>query len=146
MESPTELFASAPDFCKRCGTVLPLPGHEDYVECKMCGARIDVRNFHGLETFSRVVFNDRKAALKKAAPASTAKPAGTAGGPQVFAMRPRRDDVRHAADEIGRRRADHILLVPRVPLPGDRELVGVCPDESSHVKCSVKEPALVLIV
>ncbi|XP_075554979.1 RNA polymerase I subunit RpI12 [Dermacentor variabilis] len=76
MESTVELFASDPDFCKRCGAVLPLPGYEDFVVCKLCGANIDVHNFHGLETNSRVVFNDRKTALKKAAPESTAKPAG----------------------------------------------------------------------
>uniref|UniRef100_A0A131XIQ1 DNA-directed RNA polymerase subunit n=1 Tax=Hyalomma excavatum TaxID=257692 RepID=A0A131XIQ1_9ACAR len=76
MEPTTGLFESDPDFCKRCGTVLPLPGYEDLVVCKLCGARIDVRNFHGLKTFSRMVFNDRKVALKKAAAGSAAKPAG----------------------------------------------------------------------
>ncbi|EEC13174.1 putative DNA-directed RNA polymerase I [Ixodes scapularis] len=75
MES-SSCFASDTDFCKNCGSVLPLPGLEDFVVCRRCDARIDVRNFDGLETTSKVTFNDRKVALKKTSSASSAKPAG----------------------------------------------------------------------
>ncbi|KAK8779444.1 hypothetical protein V5799_019211 [Amblyomma americanum] len=76
MTETSDLFASDPDFCKRCGAVLPLPGYDDFVVCKLCGVKIDVRCFDGLETTSTVVFNDRAAALKKAAPGAGAKSAG----------------------------------------------------------------------
>lgn len=72
----SESFVSDTDFCKVCGSVLPLPGHEDVVQCRRCNTKIDVHCFDGLETTSKVVFNNREAALKKVTPVSTAKPAG----------------------------------------------------------------------
>ena len=37
-----KLFETDLDFCPQCGTVLPLPGMEDVVTCKLCGFQIDV--------------------------------------------------------------------------------------------------------
>ena len=37
-----EVFQTDLDFCPRCGTVLPLPGLEDVVLCKLCSFKIDV--------------------------------------------------------------------------------------------------------
>lgn len=36
------LFTTDLDFCPDCGSVLPLPGHEDVVTCKLCNYKIDV--------------------------------------------------------------------------------------------------------
>lgn len=37
-----EAFLTDLDFCPRCGTVLPLPGLDDVVLCKLCSFKIDV--------------------------------------------------------------------------------------------------------
>lgn len=41
--SKHEMFITDLDFCPRCGTVLPLPGTEDVVRCRLCSFCIDVR-------------------------------------------------------------------------------------------------------
>ncbi|XP_062904218.1 DNA-directed RNA polymerase I subunit RPA12 [Mobula hypostoma] len=51
-------FESDPDFCPECGTILPLPGHEQFVVCRRCGFQISVHAFEGTEIHSELVFND----------------------------------------------------------------------------------------
>ena len=46
-----KLFATDLDFCPQCGTVLPLPGLEDVVTCKLCGFQIDVLGTVNVLTF-----------------------------------------------------------------------------------------------
>eukprot|EP00123_Amoebidium_parasiticum_P012751 comp21551_c2_seq1/m.30053 comp21551_c2_seq1/g.30053 ORF comp21551_c2_seq1/g.30053 comp21551_c2_seq1/m.30053 type:complete len:122 (-) comp21551_c2_seq1:397-762(-) len=38
-----------PPFCLTCGTILPLPGVSDVVECKCCGHREPISGFIGKE-------------------------------------------------------------------------------------------------
>ncbi|XP_051899922.1 LOW QUALITY PROTEIN: DNA-directed RNA polymerase I subunit RPA12, partial [Pristis pectinata] len=51
-------FESDPDFCPECGTILPLPGLEQYVVCRRCDFQISVHAFEGTEIHSEVVFNN----------------------------------------------------------------------------------------
>lgn len=60
-------FKTDLDFCPECGTVLPLPGLEDAVTCKRCGYQIDVREFHGIEIKSKIVFNKPESMIPAAA-------------------------------------------------------------------------------
>ena len=48
----TKVFETDLDVCPQCGTVLPLPGMEDVVTCKLCGFQIDVTGIDiaGLQT------------------------------------------------------------------------------------------------
>uniref|UniRef100_A0A2R5LFW4 DNA-directed RNA polymerase subunit n=1 Tax=Ornithodoros turicata TaxID=34597 RepID=A0A2R5LFW4_9ACAR len=72
----SSLFTSEVDFCSDCGAILPLPGLQDFVVCKVCHKRLDVRGFDGLTTVSTIIFNDREQALRKATGMSTVKTAG----------------------------------------------------------------------
>ncbi|XP_043533970.1 DNA-directed RNA polymerase I subunit RPA12 [Chiloscyllium plagiosum] len=51
-------FQCDPDFCPECGTILVLPGPEDYVVCRKCDFKISVRKFEGMEIHSEMVFNN----------------------------------------------------------------------------------------
>ena len=42
MTSKGAIFTSDPEFCPDCGTILPIPGLEDYVVCKKCGYNVEV--------------------------------------------------------------------------------------------------------
>lgn len=53
----TKVFETDLDFCPQCGTVLPLPGMEDVVTCKLCGFQIDVTDFDGLEIQTKLEVN-----------------------------------------------------------------------------------------
>jgi len=46
MSKKDATFITDLDFCPDCGTVLPLPGHEDVVTCKLCNYQIDVRGMY----------------------------------------------------------------------------------------------------
>ncbi|XP_048376077.1 DNA-directed RNA polymerase I subunit RPA12 isoform X1 [Stegostoma tigrinum] len=50
-------FQCDPDFCPECGTILPLPGPEDYVVCRKCDFKISVHKFEGTEIHTEMVFN-----------------------------------------------------------------------------------------
>ncbi|XP_060594883.1 DNA-directed RNA polymerase I subunit RPA12-like isoform X2 [Ruditapes philippinarum] len=63
--SKHELFVTDLDFCPRCGTVLPLPGTEEVVTCKLCFFQNDVRDFDGVEIHTMKEFNKPEIFLKK---------------------------------------------------------------------------------
>ncbi|CAM1323788.1 ZNRD1 (predicted) [Pycnogonum litorale] len=50
-------FTGDIDFCPDCGTILALPGTEDYVKCKTCNLRIEISAFDGITVRSKVEFN-----------------------------------------------------------------------------------------
>ncbi|XP_061188196.1 DNA-directed RNA polymerase I subunit RPA12-like [Saccostrea echinata] len=57
MSKKSSNFVTDLEFCPTCGTILPLPGMEDYVTCKLCGFKINVREFDGVKITSSIVFN-----------------------------------------------------------------------------------------
>ncbi|XP_035209130.1 DNA-directed RNA polymerase I subunit RPA12-like [Stegodyphus dumicola] len=57
--SSKNFINSDPDFCARCGGVLPLPGNEDVVVCSMCAYKVDVRKFDGLTIAYEIKFNNK---------------------------------------------------------------------------------------
>ncbi|XP_078605498.1 DNA-directed RNA polymerase I subunit RPA12-like [Branchiostoma floridae x Branchiostoma japonicum] len=62
-------FTSEADFCPDCGSILPLPGREDVVTCKLCGFQVDVTEFDGVEVKTHIIFNKRESAKKEDRPA-----------------------------------------------------------------------------
>ncbi|CAH3149527.1 unnamed protein product [Pocillopora meandrina] len=62
-----EAFECDPDFCPRCGSILPLPGVSDVVSCILCDFKKDASEFEDIEVHSRKVFNipkEKATALK----------------------------------------------------------------------------------
>lgn len=57
MSKKNNSFITDLEFCPTCGTILPLPGMEDYVTCKLCGYKIHVQEFDGVKITSSIVFN-----------------------------------------------------------------------------------------
>ncbi|XP_048773527.1 DNA-directed RNA polymerase I subunit RPA12-like isoform X2 [Ostrea edulis] len=57
MSKKSSTFVTDLEFCPTCGTILPLPGIEDFVTCKLCGFKINVREFDGVNIVSSIVFN-----------------------------------------------------------------------------------------
>ncbi|KAK3754395.1 hypothetical protein QZH41_011186, partial [Actinostola sp. cb2023] len=55
-----EAFECDPDFCPKCGAILPLPGLEDVVTCKICDFQKDTSEFERIEIHSSKVFNEVK--------------------------------------------------------------------------------------
>ncbi|XP_006821296.1 DNA-directed RNA polymerase I subunit RPA12-like [Saccoglossus kowalevskii] len=53
-------FTGEFEFCPSCGSILPLPGHEQFVSCQTCSYKVDVRDFDGIEVHSSIVFNKRQ--------------------------------------------------------------------------------------
>jgi len=45
------------EFCPECGSILPLPGKSSVVACYTCDYAIDIKEFHGIEIKSEVIFN-----------------------------------------------------------------------------------------
>lgn len=43
MSKKSNSFVTDLEFCPTCGTILPLPGMDDYVTCKLCGYKIHVQ-------------------------------------------------------------------------------------------------------
>ena len=41
MATKTPLFISDPSFCPYCGLILPLPGLDETVTCRLCGYKQD---------------------------------------------------------------------------------------------------------
>lgn len=56
-------FVSDPNFCAECGSILPLPGQEDYLECKICKQRHWFSNFESVEIYSCKTYNEEKISL-----------------------------------------------------------------------------------
>ncbi|XP_001629305.2 DNA-directed RNA polymerase I subunit RPA12 isoform X2 [Nematostella vectensis] len=52
-----EAFECDPDFCPVCGSILPLPGLEDVVSCKLCDFQRDTAEFEEVEIHSKKRFN-----------------------------------------------------------------------------------------
>jgi len=69
-----EAFSCDPDFCPRCGSILPLPGLTDVVSCCLCNFQKDTADFEGIEVHSRRVFNVAKE--KTTAPKDSEEPIG----------------------------------------------------------------------
>ncbi|KAL4219482.1 DNA-directed RNA polymerase I subunit RPA12 [Mactra antiquata] len=69
--SAGEMFITDLDFCPRCGTVLPLPLSGNYVTCKLCDFKIDVKAFDGIEITTTAEINRPEALLKQAEEADT---------------------------------------------------------------------------
>ncbi|XP_022669205.1 DNA-directed RNA polymerase I subunit RPA12-like [Varroa jacobsoni] len=61
------IFSGELEFCSLCGSILPLALSTTVVTCRLCGNSVPIENFHGMETKSVVIFNDRETALKGAA-------------------------------------------------------------------------------
>ncbi|XP_029186129.1 DNA-directed RNA polymerase I subunit RPA12-like [Acropora muricata] len=60
MASKVEAFECDPDFCPSCGSILPLPGLEEVVCCRLCSFKKDTSDYEGIEIHSRKVFNVAK--------------------------------------------------------------------------------------
>uniref|UniRef100_A0A8D0G2T9 DNA-directed RNA polymerase subunit n=1 Tax=Sphenodon punctatus TaxID=8508 RepID=A0A8D0G2T9_SPHPU len=46
-----------PDFCPECGTILPLPGIQEWVICRGCSFSINIRDFEGRVIQTSIEFN-----------------------------------------------------------------------------------------
>lgn len=46
MSKKSNSFVTDLEFCPTCGTILPLPGMDDYVTCKLCGYKIHVQGMY----------------------------------------------------------------------------------------------------
>ena len=53
-------FECDPSFCGQCGSILPLPGLESYITCKVCGFQYDVSVFESVEIHSFKTYNHDK--------------------------------------------------------------------------------------
>ncbi|XP_014668736.1 PREDICTED: DNA-directed RNA polymerase I subunit RPA12-like [Priapulus caudatus] len=53
-------FTSDIEFCSECGAILPLPGRDDVVVCRVCSYAIDVTEFAKIEINTKIVFNARE--------------------------------------------------------------------------------------
>ena len=60
-------FVSDPNFCTECGSILPLPGQEEYLECKICKHKHYLSNFESVEIYSCKTYNEEKISLAKSA-------------------------------------------------------------------------------
>ncbi|XP_072888640.1 DNA-directed RNA polymerase I subunit RPA12 isoform X1 [Hemitrygon akajei] len=138
-------FESDPDFCPECGTILPLPGHEQFVVCRRCGFQISIHAFEGTEIHSELVFNDPEILLANLTTEDEAKdvngpvvsvggqlaephsPGAEAvlqsGGSEVLALWTRRDGISHTANTLGRRGADSVLHVYQLQAPREGGLL-----------------------
>ncbi|XP_077987127.1 DNA-directed RNA polymerase I subunit RPA12-like [Glandiceps talaboti] len=56
-------FRSDLEFCPTCGSILPLPGYDEFVLCQTCHYRVDVTDFDGIEMHSQITLNTRKEQL-----------------------------------------------------------------------------------
>ena len=63
MAKQVEAFSCDPDFCPRCGSILPLPGLMDVVMCSLCDFKRDTagRTLKFLFEFSGESKNDQYA-------------------------------------------------------------------------------------
>ena len=55
------------EFCSTCGSILPLPLSIDVsreVKCRLCHNAIDVNQFDGISSTTRIVFNSRSIVSK----------------------------------------------------------------------------------
>lgn len=66
-----ELFETDIDFCPRCGSILPLPGYEPLVTCRLCQFSRDVREYDGIVVHTKFVFNRVEPYKKKQKGAKT---------------------------------------------------------------------------
>ncbi|OQR77431.1 DNA-directed RNA polymerase I subunit RPA12-like [Tropilaelaps mercedesae] len=85
-DSKDAVFSGELEFCTLCGSILPLALSTDVVTCRLCGNSVPIQTFHGMETKSVVVFNDREAALKGAAQREAVQ---SRGGPTVDRVCPK---------------------------------------------------------
>jgi len=53
-------FLSDPNFCAECGSILPLPGQEDYLECRICRHKHWLSNLESVEIYSCKTYNEEK--------------------------------------------------------------------------------------
>uniref|UniRef100_T1J7T5 DNA-directed RNA polymerase subunit n=1 Tax=Strigamia maritima TaxID=126957 RepID=T1J7T5_STRMM len=57
-------FTGETDFCPECGAILPLPGREDSIKCRVCSFAVNVTEFNGIEHISTVTFNQENKCAK----------------------------------------------------------------------------------
>lgn len=56
------------NFCTRCGSVLPLPTflvESQQIACPICNLTVKATVFNGVNTFTRIHFNERDSASRK---------------------------------------------------------------------------------
>ncbi|ESO96928.1 hypothetical protein LOTGIDRAFT_203779 [Lottia gigantea] len=53
----SSVFETDLNFCPDCGTILPLPSKEEFVQCVKCRYKLDLKKFHGISTEYKLTFN-----------------------------------------------------------------------------------------
>eukprot|EP00794_Sanderia_malayensis_P007882 gene7882-8733_t len=58
-------FSSDANFCSECGSILPLPGEENYIHCRICSHKYVMSNAKSSEIHSSKVYNEERIALAR---------------------------------------------------------------------------------
>ena len=56
-------FSLDANFCSECGSIMPLPGEENYIDCKICSHKHFLSNLKSLRIHSSKTFNEEKLCL-----------------------------------------------------------------------------------
>ncbi|KAK6195876.1 hypothetical protein SNE40_001213 [Patella caerulea] len=59
----SSIFETELNFCPDCGTILPLPGTEEFVACLKCGYKLDLTKFHGVSVEYNLTYNNMEEIL-----------------------------------------------------------------------------------
>jgi hypothetical protein len=65
MASTKVPFSCDSSFCPHCGTLFPLPGTSEVVNCLFCSYKVKASVFEGVEEYSCKVFTVKRAISKK---------------------------------------------------------------------------------
>ncbi len=65
MDENKIVFSSDPNFCTECGSILALPGEENYIHCKICSHKHFLSNSKSTEIHSSKFYNEERISLAK---------------------------------------------------------------------------------